>query len=274
MFPSFFRAGLLLALYFAAPLALAGNIHFGMARVDNRLQLTNVGNSSAYHPQVFRLLADGHWQPLAPLPGQAPRVELAPKQPLELLWPGAAPGQPDPAAGQFGPLLPVMVRFFDQAGVGFGQLSFFSSPPITATPIVAAYRAGALEIQPPADRRIKASWLLWAQEEGISPLAAAVDYTHRQPPARRFDWQNAPLAQRVPTGAAQPVALLLHETDAGFEMQPIPGGGLQGLEQRPDWLKASPGFYKLALIALFFAAALLLRRGLVVWRSRRATPQS
>ena len=167
-------AGLLLGAVLIAP-AAAGTVSFGLSRSDNRLQLTNLGNTSAYHPQMYRLLADGQWQPLTPPPGQAPPVELAPNKSLTLIWPGSPPGQTDPAVGPFGAMLPALVRFFDQSGAAFGQLSFFSAPPPTATPLVAGYRGdGQLEIQPPRDPRIRATWLLWASESGIAPLTGAV----------------------------------------------------------------------------------------------------
>ena len=149
----------------------------------------------------------------------------------------------------------VMVRFFDQAGVGFGQISFFSAPPAAKTPLKAGYVNGALQIEPPdAASSIRASWVLWPQEDGIGPIRLPVRFEHRAPPALRIDWRRQDrVLTRLDTGAGQPAVILLHETEQGYAQQFVPDGGLQGREQRAAWLDATPKFYAASLIALAIA---------------------
>ena len=51
------------------------------------------------------------------------------------------------------------------------------------------YVGGVLQIEPPdAVFSIRASWVLWPQEDGIRPIRLPLRFEHRQPPARRIDW--------------------------------------------------------------------------------------
>src|ERR1035437_895069 len=172
---------------------------------------------------------------------------------------------------------PVMVRFFDQVGVGFGQISFFHAPPAAKTALKARYVSGALQIEPPDGvpsgvPSIRASWVLWPQEEGIRPIRLPVRFEHHPPPALRIDWRRQ---GRVPfqldTGAGQPAAILIHETDQGYALQSVPGGGLQGREQRAAWLDATPKFYAASLIALAIAAGAMVVQFLRRPRGRAKT---
>jgi hypothetical protein len=235
--------------------ALAGNMSFGLSMTGSQLTVVNQGNSSAFYPAVFRMRSDGSWVQLETVNVVA---ELAPGAHLELIWPDAQPAE---EMSELERMQPVMVRFFDQSGVGFGQITFFNAPPASRTVLKAAYVNGVLLIEPPTDpaSSVRASWVLWPQEDGINPIRLPVRFVHRAPGALRIDWRSrgrTPL--RLNTGAGQPTVILLHETEHGYGQQYVPDGGLQGREQRVAWLDATPQLYAAALAALVFAAAAMV----------------
>jgi hypothetical protein len=235
--------------------ALAGSMSFGLSVTGSELTLTNQGNSLAFYPAVFRMLSDGTW---ARLEASSAQAELAAGARLQLTWPDTHP------AGQLSALermQPVMVRFFDQSGVGFGQIAFLTAPPAAKTALKAAYVNGALQIEPPPDAApsMRASWVLWPQEEGIRPIRLPVRFAHHPPPALRIDWRGrGKVPFKLDTGAGQPAVILLHETEQGYAQQYVPDGGLQGREQRAAWLDATPKFYAASLIALVFAVGAMV----------------
>ena len=234
--------------------ALAGGVSFRLSLTGSDLTVINQGDSSAFYPAVFGMLTDGSWAQLAATGAPA---EFAAGARLQLTWPDSRPPE---LLSEFERMQPVMVRFFDQAGVGFGQISFFRAPPIAKTAVRARYANGALQIGPPdGASSIRASWVLWPQEDGIRPIRLPVRFEHRPPPALRIDWRRqggAPF--RLDTGAGQPEVILVHETEGGYAQQRVPGGGLQGREQRAVWLNSTPKFYVASLIALALAAGLML----------------
>ncbi|MGE5385369.1 MAG: hypothetical protein ACM3SV_05700 [Betaproteobacteria bacterium] len=247
-------AMLAVSAFFLASPANAGSVYFGMSREGDRLVLINHGNSSAFHPAVLRLLGDGRWEQLPVAPGVRPPVELVPAGRVEFQW------TPTSALGQFEAATPLMVRFFDQAGSGFGQLSFFNQPPPAPEPLQASYVDGLLTVTPPSGLKpgeTRVSWLLWPQEDGIAPLRSAVRFEHAQPPAKRIEWRAGMGKLQFDLGAGQPAAMLVNETDHGLELQQLPGGGLQGRQQRAGWLQASIPLYWSALAALIAAALTL-----------------
>lgn len=233
-----------------APAALAGSLSFGLSLTGPQLTVIHQGDVSAFYPAAFRMLADGSWQPLKAAGAPA---ELPPGARLQLAWPDTRPLE---QLSKLEQLQPVMVRFFDQAGVGFGQISFFRAPPAAKTALNARYVSGSLRVDPPlSGSPIRASWLLWPQEDGIGPIRLPRRFEHRQPPARRIDWQQqGGVPFQIDTGAGQPTAILIHETEQGYALQSLPGGGLQGREQRAAWLDATSKFYAASLIALGMAA--------------------
>lgn len=247
--------------------AFAGSISFQLSLTGSQLTVTNKGDESAYYPAVFRLLDTGRWERLA---GTDTPAELAAGARLELTWPDLRPRERLSAIER---MQPVMVRFFDQAGVGSGQISFFRGPPAAKTAMRAGYVGAALQVEPPdAVSSIRASWVLWPQEEGIGPIRLPVRFEHRQPPALHIDWlRHGKLPFRLDTGAGQPEVMLLHETVQGYALQRVPGGGLQGREQRAAWLDATPKFYAASLIALAMAAVAMALQFLRRTR-RRPTP--
>lgn len=252
------------ALIFALP-ASAGSVYFSLDRTGNNLVVTNMGNSSAFYPRVLRLNSNGQWETLPPKPGKGFPAELAATAKFEVLW--TEPSGPASAASGT-PLeatQPMMIRFFDQAGSGFGQISFFNQPASSATAIPSAYVDGKLKFSP--DGAIRNSWLLWAQEEGISPLTKPVHFEHAQPPAKQIDWQ-VQKDQPLDLGAGQPSAMLLHAMQAGWQLQIVGSGGLQGHEQKSAWLSASDSFYLFAksVGAATLIAFITLLIGL--WRNR------
>lgn len=244
--------------------AHAGSIGFGLSLTENRLTVTNQGNSSAYYPTAFRLLGDGRWEQLTLTPGSKQPAELPPGAQLDFAWPENRPlsGLPPLEA-----LRPVMVRFFDQAGASFGQMSFFNQP-LTATDTLAAgYVDGKMRIAPPTGTAIRATWLLWPQEEGIAPLRKPVDFLPRQPPARHITWNQETKPQTFDLGAGLPVAFLLHETNQGLRLQVVADGGVQGSQQRTGWLDRSAAFQ-------LWACGLAILGGLaLLWQTTRIRRQ-
>lgn len=270
-FPSSYRYGLLVfisALVFALP-AQAGNIFFGLSINGGKVTLTNQGNSTAFYPAVLRLRANGQWESLA-LPAEIrPPAELPPGAQLDFAWSTQA-SQENPSPLELS--TPVMVRFFDQAGNDFGQISFFNQPPLTSDLSKTAYEDGMMVIAPPVSpdgTPIHGSWLLWPQEEGIAPISKPVRFEHTQPPAKYIEWKPGMDKLRLSLGAGLPGAFLLHETPNGLVMQNLPNGGVQGLQQRTAWLDAFELFYKFAEI-LCATAVVLMAWHLVGTRRKRA----
>lgn len=250
--------------------ALAGSMSFGLSVTGSDLTLINQGSGSAFYPAVFRMLSDGSW---AQLEASSAPAELAAGARMELNWPEPRSAE---QVSELEGMRPVMVRFFDQAGVGFGQISFFSAPPAAKTALKAGYVDGALQIEPPgAASSIRASWVLWPQEEGITPIHLPVRFEHHAPPALRIDWlRKGRVLTRLDTGSGQPAVILLHETEQGYAQQFVPDGGLQGREQRAAWLDATPKFYAASLIALVFGAGAIVTQFLRRPRGRTKTDRA
>ncbi len=222
--------------------AFPGEVSFRLTLEGDRLHVVNLGDSTAYYPGVMRMLADGRWEALPHADGVR-RTQLLPGASMALLWPQARTDAPLAAS------LAVMVRFFDSAGVGIGQVSFLNRPPPATQTLVAAYRSGRLEIQPPAaSQQIRATWVLWGQDDGIRPLAENTRFEHVQPPARRIEWNPGMPSQRLELGQGLPSAALVHETAQGVGLQLVPGGGMRGKEQRAWWLGKDGLFYLLAVL--------------------------
>ena len=234
--------------------ASAGSLSFRLSLTGPQLTLVNQGDSSAFYPAVFRLLADGSWGQLAAAGAQA---EFAAGARMQFAWPEMRPVE---QVSELERMQPVMVRFFDQAGVGFGQISFFRAPPPAKTALRARYAGGLLQIEAPdGASAIRATWVLWPQEQGIRPIRLPVRFEHHPPPARRIDWHSqGSIAFQLDTGAGQPAVILIHETGQGYALQGVPGGGLQGREQRAVWLDATAKFYLAAVIALAIAAGAMV----------------
>lgn len=253
----FAKTVFVLAALLLSPPALAGVLTFRLSLTGSQLTVISQGDSSAFYPAVYRMLPDGNWSRLAATSAPA---ELAAGARMQLTWPDTRPPE---QLSELDRMQPVMVRFFDQAGVGFGQISFFRAPPAAKTALRARYAGGALQIEAPDSAApIRASWVLWPREEGIKPIRLPVRFEHRVPPsAVRIDWRRqGKLPFRLDTGAGQPGAILLHETEQGYRLQLMPGGGLQGREQRSAWLDATPKFYAASLIALVIAAIAMARQ--------------
>jgi len=234
--------------------SIAGSLSFRLSLTGSQLTLINQGDSSAFYPAVFSILSDGGWRQLE---AAGVTAELAAGARMQFGWPDARPLQ---QLSDLERMQPVMVRFFDQAGVGFGQISFFRAPPATTTLLKTQYVSDALQIEAPAgEPAIRASWVLWPQEDGIRPIRLPVRFEHHPPPAQRIDWRRqGGIPFRLDTGAGRPAAILIHETEQGHSLQLVPGGGLQGREQRAAWLDATPKFYAASLIALAIAAAAMV----------------
>lgn len=242
--------------------AFAGSISFQLSLTGAALTVTAKGDSTAFYPAVFRLLADGRWERLASVSAGLSAAELLPGAHLDLIWPEMRPLDSLPPLER---LRPLMVRFFDQAGVSFGQISFMQPPPAASETLAAHYADGQLTVVPPGAGGIHATWILWAQEEGIEPIRRPVVFEHTQPPARRIEWHAGMNPLRLATGAAQPLVILLHETPQGFSLQTVARDIAQGRQQRTGWLDARSWFYGAALLAALLALLLpivvRIRRG-------------
>lgn len=245
--------------------AAAGSISFQLSLTGTTLTVTAKGDSTAFYPAVFRLLADGRWERLAGVSAGLPPAELLPGAHLDFLWPQSLGGRPLASQPPLERLQPLMVRFFDQAGVSFGQISFMQPPPAASETLAARYVDGQLTVAPPGAGGIHATWIIWAQEEGIALIRRPVVFEHTQPPARRIEWHAGMNPLRLATGAAQPSALLLHETPQGLTLQTVARDIAQGRQQRTGWLDARSWLYGLALLAVVLALLLPLVR---VWQDR------
>lgn len=251
--------------------AWAGTISFGLSLTGSTLTAKSEGDSSAFFPTVLRLLPDGHWEALPVSPGGISPVELVPAAHFDLSW-TQIPKSPQ-SMSPFETLQPLMVRFFDQAGVSFGQISFLHPPPTAEVTLSAGYEGGKLVIAPPGgagtERVIRTSWLLWAQEEGIAATRNPLRLEAWQPSAQHIEWHQGMAPVRIDTGAGQPSAILLHDTGQGYGMQVVSAGRLESREQRSAWLDASPVLYRLALLMLLAAGVSLLLFGIVGAKGER-----
>ena len=257
MFRSRFAQFLLVAILSSSlGAAHAGSISFGLESTGTRMTLVNRGDSVAFFPRALALRADGGWETMPPPAGQPAPTQLSPGERMELLWPA---GPPPDMRSALERLRPTMVRFHDQAGVGFGQISFFTTPPLATSTVSASYADGMLRIAPPNSDAIRATWVLWPQEAGIPGIRQAVKGDTDQPPAQRIDWLSNRKTFSIVTGAGLPTVTLIHETAQGYQLQRVASGWPAGKQQRAAWLDAGSVFYTLALILTALAM------GLAIW---------
>jgi len=242
-----------------------GNISFSLALTGTRLALSNTGDSVAFFPRVLTMLADGGWQPMSPPAGLNAPTQLAPGARMELIWPDARPLDKLSAVER---LRPTMVRFHDQAGVGFGQISFFTAPPPATAIVAAGYAGGLLQLSPPGGDAIRATWVLWPQESGIAGIREAFKGDVDQPPAQRIEWLNKQKTFSFLTGAGLPSVTLVHETAQGYHLQRVASGWQGGKQQRSIWLDSGHLFYALALGFMALAA------GIALWSRRQPRRRS
>jgi hypothetical protein len=260
------HAVFLVALLLVPFVAAAGTISFQVSLTGQALTVTNRGDSPAFFPSVYKMMPDGRWEILAVA---NPPAELGSGGRMQLGWPGDdAPRRSIGLERQ----QPMMVHFFDQTGVAFGQIFFLQAPPPAAQTLRARYDGSDIVIEPPVGTSlIRTSWVLWSREDGIAALRFPLRLDHAPPQAMRIDWpQRGSLAVRVSTGAGQPEVFLIHETAQGIGLQTVHGGGLQGREQRAAWLDAASFFYLFALGAVVAAlAAIMLYLNQVLRRKSR-----
>jgi hypothetical protein len=216
--------------------AYAGSITFTFELRGGQCVIVNKGDSAAYYPVIFKLDNDGHWLPLN-----------AALQPAELLPGGTLMADPgdivEGTKSDITRLRVVMIRFFDQAGVSFGQVSVLRSPAETGATISAGYVNNRLKLgAPPEKSGIRATWVLAPLEEGIRPISGALSFTHNQPPATRIEWHQQHSAE-IETGAAMPAAMLLHETTDGVTVQAVQAPRTKKIEQRTAWLTMRRALY-------------------------------
>lgn len=253
-------AVLALAFIFVPLTAWAGTIAFSLSLTDSTLTAKSVGDSSAFFPTVLRLRPNGHWEALPVSPGTTLPAELVPGAHFDLSWTQTPNSSQSPSPLET--LQPLMVRFFDQTGVSFGQISFLQSPSKATDILPAYYKNGKLNIIPPWDagieHLIRASWLLWAQEEGITAIRSPLRFETQQPSARYIKWRKGMRPICIDTGAHQPLAILLHDTGQEYRIQVVSPSRLESREQRSVWLDASPVLYRLALLILLTASLSLL----------------
>ncbi len=242
---------LLITLVFASS-ASAGNIGFTFELQGTQCVIANRGDRAAYYPVIFKLERDGSWLPLS-----------AANQPAELLPGGILRGNlgdiPGKISSDILSLCPVMVRFFDQAGVSFGQVTVLRTPLAGAT-ITAGYLHKRLRLAAPQEKgKISATWVLAPLEEGIKPILRPHPFEHHQPSASRIEWSGRSSVELF-TGAALPSAILIHETPLGLSLQRVHYSGVKKKEQRTGWLKRPKKMYSLALISVAWGTLLLILR--------------
>jgi hypothetical protein len=217
----------------------------------------------------MHLLPDGRWQSMEPAPGTTLAAQLPPGEHVDFIW----PSNPQQAAFPLDAFRPVMVRFFDQAGSGFGQISFFSQPQVTSNLSLSGYHHGLMTIAPPTSEGgvlISDSWLLWPQEEGIAPLSKPVSFVHKQPPAKHIDWKAGMDALHLNLGAGLPGAILLHDVGGTYMQQGLINGGVQGVQQRAPWLDANTIFYGVSIAMVAVTTILMLWNLVASSRQRNA----
>ena len=223
--------------------AQAGSISFRMSLAGTSVSLEEKGDGTAFFPSLLVLRPDGKWQTLSP--AGLPRHELSPGERETFIWGKAS----------FGKVQPVMVRFFDAAGVGFGQISFFNQQPASQLErLKVAYAPGRLSIYPPGKgSSIRSTWVLWPKEEGTSAITGRPDFSDIQPDALHVVWGKR---QDLDTGPASPTVFLLSDTGDGYALQVVDG---LPVSHRAWWLNHSAWFF-LAGAVLACGALLLARR--------------
>lgn len=236
--------------------ATAGTINFELELRDSRYVAVNRGDSAAYYPALFRLDRSGRWQELQP-----------DVRPMEL-WHGgvlSAPAAATPAQGVEQAEV-LLVRFFDQAGIAFSQITVLSRPPAVAAGLKASYAGTRLTINAPhATDIIKATWLLLPWDTGIASLLTPQSFAHTPARAVRMHWREQSRGEFV-TGTHLPDLLLLHETSEGFRLQRLTNSNPRHPEQRTAWLRMKRTWYLLAGFCGLGGALLALQ----AYRSRVA----
>jgi hypothetical protein len=236
------------------PPASAGSIKFQFERRNDHCVIVNHGDSSAYYPVVYQLGRNGQWLTLQTGTQQA---EIPPGRAVtaRLIAPAATATKSDLDFFQV-----VLIRFFDQAGVSFGQMSPLRPPFESVYALRGHYAGRRLILEPPPKKStIGATWVVAPKEEGIAPIFTAQSFNQPQPPAPRIDWHQQQSAT-IDIGAAQPAALLFHETIGGLTLQRIQMKDTKISQQRTAWLTMRRPFYITAALCglcglLLFACA-------------------
>lgn len=247
---------ILIALAWISPV-IAGTINFSFELRDNRCVVVNRGDSLAYYPAIFKLGHDGRWtalktdrQPAELQPGGTLTITLEETSALNSsmgVGTGTVNFSNTSTLSNIDSLYPVMIRFFDQSGVSFGQVSLLRSPPESAYTVRAAYRGNRFRMYSPADKnKIQATWVLAPFEEGIAPIFRPMTFTHSHPAATRIDWKQQKKAD-VEIGTTRPAVFLLHETPDGLRLQSVKYIGAIIVQQRTAWLTMRKPLYGTAL---------------------------
>lgn len=255
-----FFAWMLVAIGHAAQ---GGSISFDLSHGKEGLTITNKGDSIAYYPEVFVLDIDGQWRLLA---GAPPVSQIAPLK--KASWRLAIERK---SGDTIASLQPTMVRFFDQAGVSFGQVAFFGQPDMSGSKgLEARYGPAGLELKPPVvTEGIFATWVLAAHSDGIADVLGPGRSTHRPPLARRIDWSQESRIVSLDTGKAHPPVVLIHETGSGPVRQDVASNIESRSDQRTGWLQSSKPLLTVAQLAAGAAIALMLYGFAMRWRKGR-----
>ena len=237
--------------------AQAGEVAFRYTLTGGRLTIQNVGNEAAFYPKVFRWEAGGGWRVLAP-ESDAP-VRLPVEGGFSVRWPGTGARTSARA---------VVTRFFDQAGSSFGLIGFLDPISLEPEPLRAGYEDGRLRVRSPASGLIRATWVLWSDENDLAELAGRVDFGRGEPRARRVDWA-AGAPEPMDLGGTLPPASLVHETKGGPSLQGVERGRPRS-RPRPAWLDRGREFKRATLV--FATAAWAWLAWLLVGPPRRRKP--
>lgn len=235
---------------FVSP-SFAGTINFHFEQQGGQCIIVNRGDCAAYYPAIYQLGSDGQWLFLKPGHQQ---TMLPPGESISAVL---VPIPTSTTAADLSYPLIILIRFFDEAGVSFGQMAPLRPPAKAIHKINAIYTGGKLRLAAPSKHSgIIATWVIAPFEEGVTPIIKTQDFTHRQPSAVRIGWKGQKTAE-ISTGAALPAAILLHESPSALSMQTI----VKGRPKQPHraaWLNRKRTFYWSAMLCAILGAILSL----------------
>lgn len=246
--------------------ASAGSISFRLSLQSQQLTLSNAGNSTAFYPTVFTIEAD-KWTPLFPPIGARTQTQLAPGESAEFVWPVS---QAKNKGDRLIDIRPYLVRYFDQAGVGFSRIFFFNPPPDASSKLQVRRLDRTIEIMRPESDTVRSTWVLWARQGGIADIGAGFAVEAVRPSAKRIDWSQGASSVLVYTGPVHESITLVHATPQGYRLQIAKLEDEIDMRQRSRWLDWGALFYALAFCLFAAAIGLLAKsRSLVKIPTRR-----
>ncbi|NEX64585.1 6-pyruvoyl-tetrahydropterin synthase-related protein [Noviherbaspirillum galbum] len=231
---------------------MADQVTFDIAGDGPQIVVTQRGNATAFFPEAFLLDSHGQWLRLS---GTGTGAELAPGQSLRFLKP--------PTGAAF-PATPLLLRFQDKAGVGFGQIAFLEPTSVVNALTVDRAENGRLNL-----RRTNAdavmSWLLAAPISVMPSMRPEVDRLPAPMPALPIRWRDPGRSTQDDRTVDDPgpgETVLLHEMHRNgkteFAIQPISRQADGYFIQQPFWLNKTSWFQWLTVLSGLGAVGTLL----------------